>query len=550
MSINVFSSASSRNDPTLRAITLYGSPDALPLAILQPSEDTASQQALPEPILWRYPQWLVLFSAFLLAIEAGPLLILAVLGLGAVLIPGVFTPLSSTSDFVILFLVASAIFALALTLAGFLIFRRPSGVSVDNSGLTSHRIIGAKQHMRWDEMRLLVIGFPESNRSLIGQPYIFRLYSAQGTVISWRCPGPTPLSSSDDFKPYRMTNEEARRRALALLNVIYARTGLRPRTLDPRLAQRANTMPVAAPATPQAQPATPQPGQTPASLAAPTAIASIPAPTTPARSRHAIALRDAWITLAVTLAVALVAILALFALSTSALLSPRLVMLVAALALVGYLLFLIAEARDLSRVRKIRSEWTGYPQANAQPDQVYTFTTGRHRSTRLLCLLGGLLLLPTIIPLAQIVFGVSATGAAMDASTSDTVAGVFAALNVLCGPIGILIALSGRRALFRADAAGISLIEGRHVSTIRWDEVERIERYVPFKEIALDAQGGIYTVFGHGAIAQIIWSVGGIAGAWLYGSLPNAEALTGDGMAALAVRRSGKPLEIAYKQDA
>lgn len=547
MSSGWFSSSPSQNASALRTIALYGSPDALPLAILQPNEETANQQALPEPILWRMPQGLLLLTIAAGAVMVIPMVVLVLFGIGDKLVPDIFAPLITTSDFFTFFFAACALLALPLAVGSYMIFRRPSGVSVDESGVTSHRMIGAQQHMRWDEMRLLLIGFPDNTKSPVAQFYLFRIYSAQGTTISWRYPGPTSHGAGDDFRPYRMTSEEARRRAMALLNVIYARTGLRLRTLDPRLASRANAPSIAAPAS-QTQYGATQPGQTQATAAS--SARGIRAPSAPTRSQRAIVIRTGWNTLAFILVGVVVTIPPLLVFFSSGAISPAIIAIIAALALLGYLALLIAAARGLSRDQNIRPDWTGNPQANTQPEQVYTFTTGYHRSTQLLCLFGALLLLPMALPLAQIVIGISAVGATPDYSTGDLIAAVFTTAALLYSLVGALIALSGRLSLFRADTEGISLIEGKQVSTIRWDEVERIERYAPLKEIALDAQGGFYTLFGSGSIAQIIWPIGGIAGAWPYGSLPGAEALTADGLVALAMRRSGKPLGITYKQSA
>lgn len=103
---------------------------------------------------------------------------------------------------------------------------RPYGVTATEDGLWSYPQAGRKRFLRWGEMRLF-----EVIASTRGRRYrAYKLYS-RDAIAAWSNDPPSSLAEMG------LTRQEFEERHQALLNLIAARTGLLPRTLDEKLIE-------------------------------------------------------------------------------------------------------------------------------------------------------------------------------------------------------------------------------------------------------------------------------------------------------------------------
>jgi hypothetical protein len=107
-----------------------------------------------------------------------------------------------------------------------LFFGRPFGITATNAGVEYRTELGGRRFLRWEEIRLLEVRYSSRdsrNYMLYGTRMSVGWTENEG-VIAWR-----------DFAPAGMTLEEMTYRLQALLDLIGARTGFRPRTFSKRL---------------------------------------------------------------------------------------------------------------------------------------------------------------------------------------------------------------------------------------------------------------------------------------------------------------------------
>ena len=106
---------------------------------------------------------------------------------------------------------------------------RPYGVTANNEGLWYYPKGWKRRFLRWDEVCLLEVSIPKRERSLRA----YKIYGRR-TLASWLAVPPSK------WVEVGMTKQEFWERHQALLNLIVARTGLVPRTLDEKLAEAAS----------------------------------------------------------------------------------------------------------------------------------------------------------------------------------------------------------------------------------------------------------------------------------------------------------------------
>jgi hypothetical protein len=107
-----------------------------------------------------------------------------------------------------------------------LFFGRPFGITATNAGVEYRTELGGRRFLRWEEIRLLEVGYSsrDSRNYMLYGTRTSVVWTENEGVIAWR-----------DFAPAGVTLKEMTYRLQSLLNLIAARTGLRPRTFSKRL---------------------------------------------------------------------------------------------------------------------------------------------------------------------------------------------------------------------------------------------------------------------------------------------------------------------------
>jgi hypothetical protein len=392
------------------------------------------------------------------------------------------------------------------------LFGRPFGLAATTSGIEQRTELGGKRSLRWEDMRL----FEVETAGLADTVAADRFYCVHGgrSRVQWR----DPPGQAGQHKPVGITADEMARRHTLLLNLIYARTGLAPRTLTKSLQ---------APASPET---------------------AAQAPQAPPRTRNA---RSTWAAaLFILVLAALTAGAAVAAVMLPASPVQALNLLIAlSLALSTLALWFVTGWIVVRFVAGNRE----YPPPQAPvvtapalggPLGARTLTYRLTPLVRVALFLGGALLLPNIVP-GLLVFGSMIADAFRPATDLPAPTPIFAPLlDILLlffyGGSGLLLVTTAIRLYgfeVRAVAQGISRGLGRQVTNLRWDGVERL--------VGRTRNGRIiaYLVTGELGKTQVGWS----AGATWYLRIttpPGGEAITPDEMAALVARESGQPLRI------
>ncbi len=507
-----------RQRTRLRLAALAGDLSAMPLVTIGPRTSAPPDQARPSvdatiTIRWQLSggvRWVLIPFAALVVGAPVALLLLALIGNTLVWSGSASTLLGSD---VALGAIVGAPILLGLLIA-LVSMARPVGVVADADGLTQRGWLGRGRRIPWAMARLLEVAPDDGWVGKWPATYVYRLYTADGAGVVWRCPGMSQPGSNRLWAPYRLTEPQMRERSLALLTLIQARAGLAPRSCELRLT-RAPTV-ADAPMTPQ----------------------RIPAAT------------NAKLALVGLLGLALIASVALvFPPTTSALVNGLLLIPVGVVAI----MLLAPIVRLLSRWRQCddgRRDAAQNPLALGpssvafQMEQTYIVVYGWSPRQRAICALSGLMLLPELLPAALFLLAQAAPGAALlrvSALASGVAATISAGALATLGIIGAALLVFGATngmTVITADAQGMTAHIRPRPVTIPWRAVGRLTA----KRVILNGEDtGVtsYTLLAEGDAPSIVWPAGGVNPL-----LPQrgAQSLTPQGLAALVVARSGVAL--------
>lgn len=210
----------------LRARAMAGDDRAMPLAAIEP-RDAPAGEAMDEPLalLWRPPQsWWI--TALVMVVVIG-------LGLLVMLVSRITPGASSQALWVGLGVLGGAWALFAGLMVAFVAYWRKgaSGVVATGEGLRRLQAGKERAFIPWSEARLFEVSSatPSASQSARG----FALMSERA-LIEWVIHPPGNALPADDGASY----EEMRRRGLALVKMVNARTGLALRTCQPELAAR------------------------------------------------------------------------------------------------------------------------------------------------------------------------------------------------------------------------------------------------------------------------------------------------------------------------
>jgi hypothetical protein len=250
-----------------RAATLHGDYSGAPLSIIRPYPERAPDvSAQPLEIMWRMsPLYAIMFGIVFGLVALEMLTIVAVAPL--ILLASQFAPwiapsfvdqtqygqpLSGgeiTATAVLGALTLGAIVLIAWFSARFgpILFGKPYGLRATATGIEQFTLVGGRKRIAWNEMRLFEVARGRNPATA----HIFTLYAPK-KVVSWVEYRSSAITAQF---PVGATEIENALRTAALVNLIAARAGLEPRTLDSRLERAADVAPEPAPVhAPQAQP--------------------------------------------------------------------------------------------------------------------------------------------------------------------------------------------------------------------------------------------------------------------------------------------------------
>lgn len=507
-----------RQRTRLRLAALAGDLDAMPRITVGPRPSAPPKDGASNPtdssitIRWQLSgmvRWaLIPFAALAVG---GPLALLLLAVFSNTLIWSGPASTALTSDGAVAAIVGAPI--LLALLVAMLTLWRPVGVVANADGLRQLGWLGHERHTPWAATRLLEVAPDDGWVGKWPRTYVYRLYTADGAAVLWRCPGMSQPGGDRLWAPYRLTEPQMRERSLALLTLIQARAGLAPRSCEPKLTR----------------------------ASAPFALALT--------SKRISAATRATLALGGVLGLALVVSVALvFPPTTSPLVNGLLLAPCGALAI----WLLLPIVRLLWRQRQIDGELgaaTPDPQPDSPPaafpmEQTYMIVYGWSPRQRTICALAGLVLLPELLPAALFALAQAAPGAGpldmaplASGGAASLSAGALATLGIIGGALLVFGASNGMTVI-TADAQGVTAHVRPQPVTIPW----RAMRSLTAKRVILNGEDtGVtsYTLLAEGGAPSIVWPAGG-ANPLLHRRA--AQSLTPQGLAALVSARSGVAL--------
>ncbi len=229
-----------------RESAIEGNQDAIPLAQSSPTQAEFVDTTTLLSLLWRQTRLSRFFTLFFAITAIPPLIVMAsvfpiivIVGL-VILLQGrvseVFMGDWSIVVAVILIIVLApivsgmALYAIRMMVRSVVRMRQPQGVEATADGITVRPFSGAPaSSLRWDEMRLLEVAYSKRSSSRV-----YTLYGSDRS-ISWY--EDEQRGANAWYDPVDITTENSVDGYQQLLVLITARTGLLPRTFDPRLQQ-------------------------------------------------------------------------------------------------------------------------------------------------------------------------------------------------------------------------------------------------------------------------------------------------------------------------